>query len=349
MPVRPMRRIPPPSGGAPLLCRRLQHFFKKKKIVCRPATLRCKDSEYVSQEATHEKRARAPPSPTQEGVDQRNVPQRRGKVVSTVITTPVAWTLTMGSGWTAASCFGGKGGHDGKLLNVAATDTLSDRVATRSSPANTLLSVRNVVEDLGPPGLAGVAHHFRQRCSWDCGIACLLMVLPGRSWEEVVEACGTESTWTVDLAFVLSRYGASFVFVTKTIGCDPSYQGLSFYSHELGRDEVRVRRLFEKATFRIRLAAVDPCTLTAVLEAGFVVVALVDLRFLRSSYCLWTYTGHYILLYGIRASDGWIRYFDPAVEDIDRTISPADLHTARTAHGTDEDLLIIRLPSPVEA
>lgn len=254
----------------------------------------------------------------------------------------------MGSGWTAANCFGGKGGHDGKLLNIASTDARSERVATRSSPTTTMLSVQQVVEDLGWPGPTAVVHHFRQRCNWDCGIACLLMVLPELSWEEVVEACGTESTWTVDLAFVLHRYSASFVFVTKTIGCDPSYHGLSFYSHELGRDEVRVRRLFEKATFRIRLAAVDPRTLNAVLEAGFVVVALVDLRFLRTSYCLWTYTGHYIVLYGIRASDGWIRYFDPAIGDIDRAISPADLHTARTAHGTDEDLLIIRLPSPVD-
>lgn len=191
--------------------------------------------------------------------------------------------------------------------------------------------------------------HFRQRDTWDCGVACLCMVLPETSWEEVALACGTESIWTIDLAVALRSFGASFIFSTKTIGCDPSYRRLPFYSREnvLCDDETRVARLFDTVDFPVYRATVSDDVLISILRAGYCVIALVDLKFLRP---LPTYTGHYVVLHGVRKEDGYILYHDPAADDSQmargddiNAISPSDLHTARTAYGTDQDLLIVRV------
>lgn len=207
--------------------------------------------------------------------------------------------------------------------------------ACDKSPGRTRVDVEELKAALGPALVR--ARHILQRESWDCGIACLVML--GWSWEEVAEACGTRSIWTVDLARALELLGAKFVFATKTIGCDPSYGRLPFYSRDLDSDVWRVRERFESATFQVVQARVTNDALLGLLNAGYCVIALVDLRLLRETFALWSYTGHYVLLYGVRS--GMVLYFDPGSSSTDLAIAPADLQKARAAHGTDEDLLIV--------
>ena len=58
----------------------------------------------------------------------------------------------------------------------------------------------------------------------------------------------------------------------------------------------------------------------------------------------WSYTGHYVVLTGIDAR-GRVTYKDPASSAGEAAIPVADLHRARTAHGTDEDLILVAADS----
>ncbi|KAH8061208.1 guanylylate cyclase [Aureococcus anophagefferens] len=210
---------------------------------------------------------------------------------------------------------------------------------------------------------AAVVAHVRQRMAWDCGLACVLMVLSAAefprydaTWDRVHAACGTRSVWTVDLAFALKAFGVRFVFATKTLGCDPSYRDMSFYKRELSLDERRVAGLFERAfagEICLRKGTVPSDALGELLGTHrALVIALVDLRFLYSRTAVgraiaslpYSYTGHYIVLTGLDAA-GRVLYKDPASAGEDHAIGLADLHRARAAHGTDEDLILVAVDS----
>jgi hypothetical protein len=90
-----------------------------------------------------------------------------------------------------------------------------------------------------------------------------------------MRVCGTKSVWTVDLAYVLSRYGVDFTFCTVTDGVRPEYDSevrlsvhclrhtagsstewlaiitgrghQAFYKADIDADMVRVNRLFQSA------------------------------------------------------------------------------------------------------
>ena len=162
----------------------------------------------------------------------------------------------------------------------------------------------------------------------------------------------------MDLAFALRAFGVRFLFATKTCGCDPSYKDMSFYRRELSLDERRVAALFERAfdgEIPLRRATVASDALYALLQTNAVlVIVLVDLRYLYSgarsavgraiAALPWSYTGHYVLLTGVDTR-GRVTYKDPASAAGDAAIALADLHKARTAHGTDEDLILIAVDS----
>mmetsp|Transcript_10648 Transcript_10648/g.32017 ORF Transcript_10648/g.32017 Transcript_10648/m.32017 type:complete len:266 (+) Transcript_10648:116-913(+) len=181
--------------------------------------------------------------------------------------------------------------------------------------------------------------HVPQRMTWDCGLACALMVRDEASWDEALRCSGTRSVWTVDLVAVLRAWGlARFVFLTKTIGADPSHGRLSFYSADYASDRRRVDARFAEFRRWIRRATLSSDVLLEVLARGLLVLALIDLRVLRASED--DYTGHYILLIGLD-DRGHVLYRDPAAADPILAIAPELLHTARTAHGTDDDLILI--------
>lgn len=87
--------------------------------------------------------------------------------------------------------------------------------------------------------------HIQQKTSWDCGLACCLMILTygfvssflnhfanlifrflGKSqadWKSINRAVGTDSVWSIDLAFLLKSYGVQFSYNTITIGVKEEY------------------------------------------------------------------------------------------------------------------------------
>ncbi|XP_015070393.1 uncharacterized protein LOC107014811 isoform X2 [Solanum pennellii] len=94
--------------------------------------------------------------------------------------------------------------------------------------------------------------HINQLHSWDCGLACVLMVLrflgiKDGNMQELEEFCCTTSIWTVDLAYLLKKFSVSFSYFTVTLGANPSFSVETFYKEQLPNDLVRVDMLFQKA------------------------------------------------------------------------------------------------------
>jgi hypothetical protein len=180
---------------------------------------------------------------------------------------------------------------------------------------------------------------------------------------------GTESVWTIDLAHSLARRGVPVTLTTTTVGRpNPAYAREAFYGATLAADAPRVAALFRGAA--AAGVAVERRSLTSACVASFlasgdgVVVVLVDRRALAqpaspsrtpspvggapvpASFSDGGYMGHYVLLVGHDPSDDTFAVRDPAGgPTLGRVPAPA-LDAARTAFGTDEDLLLVRLPPP---
>lgn len=95
--------------------------------------------------------------------------------------------------------------------------------------------------------------HVQQAFTWDCGLACVLMVLRTLGVDccdgiaDLGKLCHTTSIWTVDLAYLLHKFRVSFSFFTVTIGANPQYSAETFYREQLQEDIDRVDELFGKA------------------------------------------------------------------------------------------------------
>jgi uncharacterized membrane protein YgcG len=163
----------------------------------------------------------------------------------------------------------------------------------------------------------------------------------------------TTTTWTVDLAYLMRAYGVQFRYCTRTVGVDSSYKNKEFYKDTLDEDTARVMDLFSKAEEHqlvIEHRTVSPNELVELLRVPQqnMVMTLVDRRYLYNSSWIGRafsgasgFVGHYVLLVGYDAvRDGYYLH-DPGRTPEPEFASSSDLHRARVAHGTDEDLIII--------
>ncbi|KGN45758.1 guanylyl cyclase 1 [Cucumis sativus] len=205
--------------------------------------------------------------------------------------------------------------------------------------------------------------HINQLQQWDCGLACVLMVLNilginGCDIQSLADLCGTRSIWTVDLAYLLQRFSVSFSYFTVTFGADPNYSVESFYKEELANDLVRVDRLFQKALeagIKIECRSLSKEDISLLMLSGiYVAIVLVDQRRLSGS---WledilvsgicdsdsSYTGHYIVVCGYDADADEFEIRDPASTRKHVRISSNCLDGARKCFGTDEDILLVSL------
>ena len=100
--------------------------------------------------------------------------------------------------------------------------------------------------------------HVMQKFKWDCGIACIHMILLKlqQIFEEsalfsILPTLGIgESIWTIDLANILHHFNFDCVYYTITKGVDPGYRDESYYMNVLNNfdaEEIRVNTLFAKA------------------------------------------------------------------------------------------------------
>ncbi|KAK4436580.1 Guanylyl cyclase 1 [Sesamum alatum] len=205
--------------------------------------------------------------------------------------------------------------------------------------------------------------HINQQHTWDCGLACVLMILRALdvydcNIQELEELCRTTSIWTVDLAYLLQKFSVRFTYCTVTLGANPDFSVETFYKDQLPNDLVRVNMLFQEA----REAGIDiECRSVSakeisdfILSGKYVAIALVDQYKLSHSQledaCVSDfysgspgYTGHYVVICGYDAVTNEFEIRDPASSRKHERVTSWCLEQAHKSFGTDEDLLLISL------
>lgn len=252
-----------------------------------------------------------------------------------------------------------------KLLNGACNDVHDVNLVESYNFKSTLRNEKGKKDVLIQSHFIDVPH-IKQEHTWDCGLACVLMVLRTLGInhydiEDLEAFCNTNSIWTVDLAYLLHKFSISFSYITVTLGANPKFSLESFYEKQLGDDIVRVNMLFKKsqeAGINIECRSIKGDEIALLIMSGkYVIIALVDQYVLSQS---WTedlyisdfysgpsgYTGHYIVICGYDALRDEFEIRDPASSRNHGTISSICLEKARKSFGTDEDILLIHLENP---
>ena len=133
----------------------------------------------------------------------------------------------------------------------------------------------------------------KQKESWDCGLACVQMVIGVLSDDYkptpkfLQSRIAAPSVWTIDLAYVLCEFGVACEFLTTAPVLDvEAYKGSTFYESCFDADARRVDLLLRAA--KAEGLKVRKCTLSAVelwnlmCEEETLVIALVDARLLHA-------------------------------------------------------------------
>ncbi|PSS34513.1 hypothetical protein CEY00_Acc01613 [Actinidia chinensis var. chinensis] len=204
---------------------------------------------------------------------------------------------------------------------------------------------------------------INQQHTWDCGLACVLMVLRtlginNCDIQELEELCYTTSIWTVDLAHLLQKFSVRFSYFTVTLGANPNFSVETFYKEQLPNDLMRVDMLFDKALeagINIQCRSIGGEEISLLILSGkYIAIALVDQYKLSQSWlegaCVSGfysgssgYTGHYIVICGYDAVTDEFEIRDPASSWKHEKVTLKRLEEARKSFGTDEDLLLISL------
>ncbi|KAG8390049.1 hypothetical protein BUALT_Bualt01G0043000 [Buddleja alternifolia] len=205
--------------------------------------------------------------------------------------------------------------------------------------------------------------HINQQHTWDCGLACVQMVLSALgvydcNIQELEDLCRTTSIWTVDLAYLLQKFSISFTYCTVTLGANPDFSVETFYKEQLPNDLVRVNMLFREAReagicIECRSVSIKEIS-EFILSGKYVAIALVDQYKLSHSrlddVCISDfysgspgYTGHYVVICGYDAVANEFEIRDPASSRKHERITSWCLEQAHKSFGTDEDLLLISL------
>lgn len=209
--------------------------------------------------------------------------------------------------------------------------------------------------------------HYKQRFNWDCGLSCVLMVLPPNERNHFIHnfstVCSDEgfnrSTWTIDLCYLLHKYRMHHKFFTVTLGVHPGYYGHTFYDKIIKKDEDRINKRFRRARkigLQIFCASLSIQRIIEHLNSNGPIILLTNSRQLRCVICKinklsselrqclpWppSYQGHYIVLCGYDSVTERVFYRNPSLNDHVCSMSFAALNEARQSYGTDEDIIFV--------
>nr|ACO14869.1 C22orf13 homolog [Caligus clemensi] len=200
--------------------------------------------------------------------------------------------------------------------------------------------------------------HYRQTSFWDCGVSCFIMTLgeKDRKWilrdHNMAKLCAEEgfaqSTWTIDLCYLLRRFRIPFLYTTITKGVDPSYAEEAYYNKVLQIDTERVIRRFDEAEMNdihIQERSVPLSEILTHLAKAGPVIVLVNSNVLKTPSCIAVdennYQGHYVLLVGYDLKKKTVAYQDPSFKQTQSSASFAQFERARKSYGTDEDIVFI--------
>lgn len=219
--------------------------------------------------------------------------------------------------------------------------------------------------------------HIHQLESWDCGIACVLMVLlreecNDHKIEEELKTLSlpfleTRSVWTIDLALILARRGVSVKLYTSCDGMKDEYKDYDFYRDHYENDLHRLPALFDEfnnlmtksqqysstpiTRCRLPLDALKSNLITSIF------IVLVDLNILDCKNCSIkktlpdlinpasssSFNGHFIILTSYELATDLFEFVDPASPHERCFTTSINLEKARSSLGTDDDILEILL------
>lgn len=209
--------------------------------------------------------------------------------------------------------------------------------------------------------------HVQQHLSWDCGVSAVMMVLSEKDRLYVqnnLDAVSKEegfnkSTWTIDLAYLLHKFGIHHLYATVTLGVNPGYSEEDFYLQVLKKDAQRINEKFLSAEFHgvtVEKRSVEMEEILDHLGSGNPAIILVNANLLicdtcHTKKCLmrmlsccnsnFSYQGHYIVLCGFDKIDSKILYRNPSVVNKVCSMSYDSFECARKSFGTDEDVLFV--------
>ncbi|CAH2052535.1 unnamed protein product, partial [Iphiclides podalirius] len=202
--------------------------------------------------------------------------------------------------------------------------------------------------------------HCQQCYNWDCGIACTMMLLSLEQRENMREnfwkICQDEgfeqSTWTIDLCYLLVRFGIEHCMYTTIKGVSNTQASCDKLDYKTRK---RVERRFQNADeagILIYIQELGSEKLLSHIETRGPAIVLVDAALLVCDLCKHNklraefrrafggpYRGHYVVVVGY--AGGKILYRDPALSPRLCATSPGRLHNARRSPGTDFDAILI--------
>ncbi|XP_065305059.1 protein GUCD1 [Dermacentor albipictus] len=213
--------------------------------------------------------------------------------------------------------------------------------------------------------------HVEQSLSWDCGVSCVAMVLSPEQRSDLLlnrDLIGREegyhqSTWTIDLCYLLRRFGVDHVYTTVTLGVNPMFQKECYYKKSLQWDFQRVEDRFRDAASHGLTVCQRSTTVAELLEhlaGGKPVIVLVDHGQLHCDSCQKNrvvakmagvfaryapYQGHYIVLCGYRLRERKFLYRNPSKSERLCSVTFETLDRARKRLGTDEDVIFVNTAS----
>ncbi|XP_013414766.1 protein GUCD1 isoform X2 [Lingula anatina] len=206
--------------------------------------------------------------------------------------------------------------------------------------------------------------HEIQLYTWDCGLACVKMVLKhysvnmGNFLQVCKELQFGESVWTIDLANILALYRVEHHFYTVTLGVDKGYSGKAFYRAKFSSDETRVNNLFQDAQYKgipVSKGTIDADAILNHLTQNKVLIVLTDWNILKCLHCdksctpslhcfgslIKTYQGHFIVVVGFNLKQKLIYYKNPAYDKEMCCCTMKNFEKARKSYGTDEDIIFV--------
>ncbi|KAI9559665.1 protein C22orf13 [Daphnia sinensis] len=211
--------------------------------------------------------------------------------------------------------------------------------------------------------------HIEQAGNWDCGLACIQMVLSKNLALQLLQNLSTicpeeyqnRSTWTIDLCYILNHFSVKIKYYTKTLGVNPNFSQEKFYDSYIPKDEARVNQRFAAAASKgisIETGSLEITDLIHHIKQNGVAIALIDVNQLECVSCKslvkelgnfmrtllkpqLPFSGHYIVICGFDTKKKLIYYRDPAVRSELCCLTFSSFEKARQAHGTDEDIILI--------
>lgn len=192
-----------------------------------------------------------------------------------------------------------------------------------------------------------------------------MMLLPNDEREKFLESFSTicqeqgfgQSTWTIDLCYLLKRFRIRNSMYTTMMGVNEAYIRQDYYNRIINLDRERVKYLFKEAAssgVEVHEGRITTEELLSHLAFGGPAIVLVDAGLLVCDLCKHNklkadfrqcfgggYRGHYVLAVGYSLSTGKLLYRDPALSERLCAVAVNRFKQARLATGTDEDIIFV--------